>query len=65
MGFTAPTVIPAHPPVHMPGVMGMGEGVTGGPNGPPWVNATHAPPAHQALAGVQMLNSQNPHQPQP
>eukprot|EP00973_Karenia_brevis_P056633 7878664-Karenia_brevis.AAC.1 len=36
MGFTAPTLIQAHPPGQMPGVIGMGNGAAGGPNGPPW-----------------------------
>eukprot|EP00973_Karenia_brevis_P083014 11509484-Karenia_brevis.AAC.1 len=43
----------------------MGVGASGGPFGPPWVNAQMPPLAHRALAGVQVLNSQNPHQPQP
>eukprot|EP00973_Karenia_brevis_P005762 785283-Karenia_brevis.AAC.1 len=65
MGFVAPTLIPAYRPGHAPAGTGMGVGPKGGHHSPPWVNAQMPPPAHSAFAGVQMLNSQNPHQPQP
>eukprot|EP00973_Karenia_brevis_P046968 6516584-Karenia_brevis.AAC.1 len=43
----------------------MGNGAAGGLNRPPWVSATQPSPSHHAFAGVQMLNSQNPHDPRP
>eukprot|EP00973_Karenia_brevis_P008696 1176488-Karenia_brevis.AAC.1 len=65
MGFVAPSLIPAYPPGHAPVGTGVGVGAAGGHVSPPWVNAQTPHPAHRAFAGVQVLNSQNRHHPQP